>query len=198
MSNRDAGKRTRLVGLVAAIAAAAVLGLSGGMAFAQGGASATGTPAEMVASYNSLADAILAVKKTELNLVRAILATAHAHADIEMGRAQRALKSGDARAAQAAVEGVAAHVAELGTEGDAAVAAVRKRLLEGGHHHNAAGEAKGLYDEGFVVVTRAARQVFLDASRAIGQQAHAAKSEALEAEWKKVEAAYAGLMKTTP
>jgi len=186
------------VGLVAAIAVAIVALFSSAPAFAQGDAPSGVTPAELVSSYQTLADAILAVKKTETNLVRAILATAHAHAEIQVGRAQKAIKSGDARAAQAAVEGLATRVAELATEGDAAVAAVRKRLLEGGHHHNAEGEAKGVYDQGFVVVTRAARQIFLDASRAIGQQARAAKSEALEAEWKKVEAAYAGLMKTAP
>src|SRR6266571_5271584 len=115
------------------------------------------TPAEMVATYNTLADAILALKKTETNLVRSILAAAHGHAQAELGRAQKAVKAGDAKGARAAVEALAADVGQLGTEGDAAVAAVRKRLLEGGHHHHADEEAKGIYDQGYVMVTRAAK-----------------------------------------
>jgi len=169
--------------------------LCAGPAAAQSSAPSPATPAEMVATYQTLADAILAVKHTEANLVRSILSATHAHAQVELGRAQKAIKAGDAKAAQSAVENLAADVAQLGTEGDNAVAAVRKRLLEGGHHHNAAGEAKGIYDEGFVMVTRAAKQTFLDASRAIGQMARAPKEESLNAEWTKVQSTFSGLMK---
>lgn len=152
------------------------------------------TPPEMVATYNALADAILAVKRTEGDLVRSILAATQAHADVQFTRAQRAIGAGDAAAARTAVEALASDVAQLATEGDAAVAAVRKRLLEGGHHHNAAGEAQGVYDEGFVVVTRAAKQKLLEASRTIGQMAASPKADALGAEWQKVKTIYAGLM----
>jgi hypothetical protein len=156
---------------------------------------AAGTPAEMVTTYGSLADAILSVKATEANLVRSILSAGYAHAQVELGRARAAIKANDAKGAQSAIEGLASDVAQLGTEGDNAVAAVRKRLIEGGHHHNADGEAKGIYDEGFVVVTRAAKSAFLDASKALGQMARAPKAEALEAEWQKVQAAYSSIMK---
>jgi hypothetical protein len=114
---------------------------------------------------------------------------------VQLARAQKAIASGDAKAAQAAVEGLAAAVAQMGTEGDNAVAAVRKRLLEGGHHHNAAGEAQGIFDEGFVIVTRAAKAKLLESSRALGQLARSPKADALEAEWKKVQAVLAELMK---
>lgn len=182
------------------LCAAGMLAITARPSTAQGGSApapgpSTATPVEMVDTYNTLAQAILAVDKTETNIVRSILAAAYAHAHAELARAQRGLKAGDAKAARSAVEAMAAEVGQLGTEGDGAVAAVRKRLLKGGHHHNAAEEAKGLYDQGYVVVTRAAKQVFLDASRAIGQQAGAPKAESLEAEWKKVQAAYADLMK---
>jgi hypothetical protein len=149
----------------------------------------------MVATYESLADAILAVKKTEAGLVRSILGAAFAHAQVDMDRARKAIKAGDAMGSQTALESLAAVVGQLGTEGDNAVGAVRKRLLEGGHHHNASGEARGIYDEGYVVVTRAAKQAFLDASKAIGQLARAPKADALEVEWKKVEATWASLSK---
>jgi hypothetical protein len=157
---------------------------------------ATGTPPSMVATYNSLADAILAVKKTEDALVRSILGAAYAHANVELARARAAIKANDMKTAQAAIENLASDVAQIASEGDSAVGAVRKRLVEGGHHHHADGEAKGVYDEGFVVVTRTAKQAFLDASRSIGQMARAPKADALEAEWGKVEAAWKALMKT--
>jgi len=155
----------------------------------------SGTPAEMVATYNTLADSILAVKRTEENLVKSILAATFAHGQGTLARAQHAIAANDAKAAGAAVEALAADVAQLGTEGDNAVGAVRKRLLEGGHHHNAAGEAQGLYDEGYVVVTRAAKAKLLESSRTIGGMAAAPKADALAAEWKKVEGIVSGLIK---
>lgn len=154
---------------------------------------APGTPPEMVAAYDSLADGILALKRAEANLVRSILAAAHGHAQAELGRARKAIAASDGGATRAALEALAGDVAQMATEGDAAVGAVRKRLIEGGHHHHADGEAQGLYDEGYVVVTRAAKQRLLESSRALAQMAASPQAEALTAEWQKVEAVYAEL-----
>jgi hypothetical protein len=164
-------------------------------ASAQGSGPSPATPPEIVATYQSLADGILALKRTEENLCRSILAAANAHGHVELMRAQKAIAAGDAKAAQAAVEGLAAAVGQMATEGDNAVAGVRKKLLDGGHHHNAAGEAQGIFDEGFVIVTRAAKAKLLESSRAIGQMARAPTAEALEAEWKKVQPVVAELLK---
>lgn len=180
---------------VAAGALGAGLILLAGALPARAAEGAGETPSAMVASYKTLADAILAVKKTEANLVRSILTSAHERAQAEMGRARSALKGNDMKGAQAAIEDVAAAVGQIGSEGDSSVGAIRKRLLEGGHHHNADGEAKGIYDEGFVIVTKTAKAQFLDAAKAIGQIAKAPKADALESEWTKVEAAWAALMK---
>lgn len=160
-----------------------------GSAAAQARASAT--PTEMVAAYDALADVILAARKAERKLVLSLLGASYGHAQAELGRARQALKANDAAAAQAAVENLAAAVGQIGTEGDNAVAGVRKRLLEGGHHANAEGEAQGLYDDGYVVVTKAAKQAFLDSSKALAMLAREPKGEALDAEWKRVDAAWA-------
>lgn len=175
-----------LLGLAAALAS--------GPAAAQGNASPA-TPAEMVATYSSLADSILALKRTEEDLVRSIVAAANAQAQVELGRAQKAMAAGDAKTAQWALEALAADVGQIATEGDNSVGAVRKKLLDGGHHHNAAGEAQGIFDEGFVIVTRAAKTKLLESSRSIGQMARAPNADALEAEWKKVKAIVAELLK---
>jgi len=118
------------------------------------------TPQSSVDTYSSLADAILAVKHTEANFVRSML-DGHMHA------AHGAMMRGD-------VEAAAAHMALFANEGDNAIGGVRKRLLEGGHHHNADGEAKGIYEPGYVIVTIKAKQQVLEASAAMRK----AKTEA--------------------
>ena len=158
-------------------------------------AQAGGTPAEMVDTYSTLADSILGLKRTEENLVKSILAATVAHGHATLGRALAAVEKGDKGAAKTAVEALASDVGQLATEGDNAVGAVRKRLLEGGHHHNAAGEAQGIYDEGYVIVTRAAKAELLASSRAIAGMAAAPEAGALEAEFEKVKGIVAGLMK---
>jgi hypothetical protein len=149
------------------------------------------TPPEMVEAYDAVADAILAADKAEDKIVRAILAATYAHAQAELARARQALKDNDLGAARAAAENLAAAVGQIGTEGDNAVARVRKRLIEGGHHHNAAGEAQGIYDEGYVIVTKVAKQAFLESSKALAMLSREPKADALDAEWKRVEAAWA-------
>lgn len=117
------------------------------------------TPKSAVDTYDALADAILAVKRVEENFVRSML-------DGYRHGAEAFMKAGDFRNA-------AAEIALFANEGDNAIGGVRKRLLEGGHHHNADGEAKGIYDPGFVIVTREAKQQALAASAAL----RAAKTE---------------------
>jgi hypothetical protein len=155
---------------------------------AQGRAPAT--PPEMVAAYDALADTILGANKTEKKLVFSILSATYGHAQSELAKARQALKANDAAAARAAVENLATAVGQIGTEGDNAVAAIRKRLVEGGHFANVEGQKQGVYDEGYVVVTKAAKLAFLGPSQAIAKLASAPKADALEQEWKKVEAAW--------
>jgi hypothetical protein len=152
-----------------------------------------GTPTEIVAAYNSLATSILAVKQTEHDLVMAMLAGTYRHAESRI--TQALAKIGAGQPAKEDVEAAAALVSQLGYEGDNSVAAIRKRLLEGGHHHNAAGEQQGIYDEGFVIVTKELKKTFLDAAVAIGKMSANPTAPALTAEWDKVKAAWAKLQK---
>jgi len=151
----------------------------------------TATPRQLVETYDSLADAILAAKQTEWNLVHSILATTYSHAEGALQEARTRLEK--RQDAGAAVETLATLVSQLGNEGDAAVAGIRKRLLDGGHHHNAAGEAQGKYDPGFVIVTRDVKKALLDASKRIAQMAKSPTAAGLEAEWKQVESQFKSL-----
>jgi hypothetical protein len=151
---------------------------------------APATPKELVASYDALADTILGSHKTERKLVLSILASTYGHAQADAGKAKAALAKGDAAAATAATQNLATTVGQIATEGDNSVAAVRKRLLEGGHHANSEGEAQGVYEEGYVIVTKAAKKALLESSQAIAMMAKKPTAEALEAEWKKVEATW--------
>jgi hypothetical protein len=119
------------------------------------GAPTQETPQPMVSCYSSMADAILALKSTEAEFVRSLL-DGHLHA------ASAHAKRGDGARA-------AAEMALFANEGDNAIGGVRKRLVEGGHHHNAAGEAKGIYEAGFVIVTREAKKKALDAAAQMRQ-----------------------------
>lgn len=116
-------------------------------------ARAQGTPPTLVASYDSIADTILAVRQMEADFVRALL-DGHRHA------AEAYFKQGD-------YDKAAAEIALFANEGDNAVGGVRKRLIEGGHHHNAAGEQQGVFEPGFVIVTRQAKQQALAAASAL-------------------------------
>ncbi len=118
-------------------------------------AAAQKTPSYLVDSYDALADSILALRTAELGVVKSILARHQHAANVEM--------------LQGDWPEVAAQMALFANEGDNAVGGVRKRLLDGGHHFNATGEEQGRFDEGFVVVTRAARKKCLDLSSALRQ-----------------------------
>lgn len=183
-------------GLQSLVVASFVLAVAGVPAISAAQSASPSTPEEFVATYDSLATAILATKQTERNLVEAILSTTFAHANAARARAEGAIQSGDQQQAQAALEEVAGHVAQLANEGDNAVAAIRKRLVEGGHHHNAAGEKQGIYEPGFVIVTRSAKQKLLESSRTIAQLSRAPDKDALNQEWAKVNAIWEELSKT--
>ena len=152
----------------------------------------TGTPEQLVDTYRSLADTILGAKKTEWNLVSSILATTYRHAEGVVAQARAQMKAG--KPAKDELEKLATLVSQLGNEGDAAVGGVRKKLVEGGHHHHASEEQKGIYDEGFVIVTRAAKKVFLDAAGQFGKMAQTPGAANLDAEWQKVQKQYTELM----
>src|SRR5262249_50734944 len=125
------------------------------------------TPAEIVAAYNTLATSILSVKPPEHDPVMAMLAGTCRHAEAKV--MQAVAKLGASQPAKDDVEAAAALVSQLGYEGDHSVAAIRKRLLDGGFHHNSAGEAQGIYEEGFVIVTKELKKTFLESATAIGK-----------------------------
>jgi len=166
-----------------------IVGLCSGTAVAQHpgkSGSTTATPPSLVSTYSSLADTILGAREAEKNLVHAILATTYGHAQAALAAANTKLQA--KQDARAEIESLAALVAQLGNEGDASVAAVRKRLVDAGHHHHhhADDQNKDEYDEGFVLVTTAAKKAFLDASKEIGKLAASPNAAALDAQWQKV------------
>jgi hypothetical protein len=136
------------------------------------------TPAAMVASYESLADVILGVRQAERDFVTAML-------DQHMRRAKGLKNNGN-------WEGCAAEMALFANEGDNAIGGVRKRLLEGGHHFNAAGEEQGTFEPGYVVVTRQGKRKMLAASTAMRQ---AKDDAAREAAWNDFEGVAEKLLK---
>lgn len=124
------------------------------------------TRPSLTETYRALAQTILGAKKTESGLVKVML-------EYHAGAARRAAMEGKH-------EEAAAHMALFANEGDNAIGGVRKTLLEGGHHHNAEGEAKGIYEPGYVIVTKTAKAKALAASAAMQS---AADDAARKAAW---------------
>ena len=137
------------------------------------------TPAAIVTAYDALADTILSVREAEATFVAAML-DGHLHA------AKMLMARGDA-------EGAAAQMALFANEGDNGIGGVRKRLLEGGHHFNADGEEQGIYEPGYVIVTREAKKAILEASVALRK---AEGDEARSAAWEAFAAAAKPLLAT--
>jgi len=136
------------------------------------------TPDSMVRTYDAMADTILSLKRAEASFVRALL-------DEYRRGAEAAMKRSDWEAA-------AAEIALFANEGDNAIGGIRKRLVEGGHHHHAKAETEGIYDPGYVVVTRKAKQELLAASVALRRaQNEAARQEA----WKQFTALATDLLR---
>ena len=172
-----------------------LLGAHSGHAVAASGegGGAASTPAELVRAYDALADTILAVKRTESNMVRSILATTFGHAEAAFHMAKGKLQAG--QEGRKEIERLADLVAQIGNEGDARVAGIRKRLVDGGHHHNAVGEQQGVYDPGFVIVPREAKKSLLEAAGNIARLGASPDVTKLEAEWKSVVDQYRALQK---
>src|SRR5262249_52410490 len=98
------------------------------------------TPKSMASAYGALADTSLAANRTETEFIRSLLA-------VHYRGAEAFAKAGDA-------EHSAAEMALFASEGDNQIGGVRKRLLDGGHHHNAEGEAQGIFEQGYVIVKK--------------------------------------------
>lgn len=135
------------------------------------------TPDSVAAAYEALADTILSVRATELYFVAALL-DGHRHA------AEARMGNGD-------WTGAAAEISLFANEGDNAIAGVRKRLLEGGHHFNAEGEDQGVFEPGYVIVTREAKEELLGIAVALRQ---AQTDEARQQAWSDFEVLSAALL----
>jgi len=125
------------------------------------------TPASIAAAYDAMADTILSLRQTELTFVASLL-DGHRHA------AKARMKAED-------WEGAAAEIALFANEGDNSIGGVRKRLLEGGHHFNAEGEDQGIFEPGYVIVTREAKEKLLGLASSMRQ---AGTDEERKAVWK--------------
>lgn len=157
---------------------AVLLGAGAGFVGTSLAAKAAGpaTEPELVSAYGHLADVILGTRNSEESLVKAICADAYRQARTSLTAAKEAVGRGDRSAAGTSLERAASAVALIAEEGDRSVAAVRNRLLKGGHHHHANGEKEGAYDPGFVVITKVAKKALLERAGEIGKLAAGIKS----------------------
>jgi len=147
------------------------------VALCQPTAVAQETPPGMMSLYEALADTILSAKRAEAGFVRVVLEGHRdaARADFERGDYQRA----------------AANIALFANEGDNAIAGVRKRLVDGGHHHHASDEGTDAYDPGFVIVDKAHKASLLEMA---AQMRRAKNNRAARETWQSFDAAAEALL----
>lgn len=125
-----------------------VLAMTAGVAVAQE------TPKALVSAYSALADAIIAIDKAEEGFVRSLL-DGHRHGAKAHFMGER-------------FEMAAAEAILFANEGDNAIAGIRKRLLDEGHHHHSDDSGpESTYEPGFVIVTRVAKARILALAPAI-------------------------------
>ena len=135
------------------------------------------TPTRVVAGYDALADSILAMRVAESRFVASFL-DGHRRAAA-------------ARMTEGKWEACAAEMALFANEGDNAIGGVRKKLLQGGHHFNADGEEKGIFEPGYVIVTKQAKVDILAAAKAMRR---ASSDVDRQEAWKKFESIAADLL----
>lgn len=131
--------------------------------------------APLAAVYQELAGTILAANATEGALIHSILHAEHDAAIAALDRA--AAKGGTTKDLAEAAE----RIGDFATEGGAAIEPIRNRLLKGGHHHNSDDVgAEAAYDEGYVMVTRKAKQELLPIAKRAAKAGEAGSVDAAE------------------
>jgi hypothetical protein len=128
------------------------------------------------ATYEHLATAIIAIEATEDELVKSILLgyNAAAHGHLKAAVADEAGRRGH-------LEAAATVIADIASEGDKRIQAVRQRLSKAGHTHNTDADTK----EDYMFVNSKEKKEILALAKRVGQLgegAGAAEIKAVEGE----------------
>ena len=122
------------------------------------------------ATYEHLANAIIAIEATEDELVRSILIGYHSAAQAHL---KAAIRDEPGRAGH--LEAAAAEVANIANEGDKRIQSIRQRLAKAGHTHNTDVETKGDY----MFVTNREKKELLDVAAKVVKASANTEIEAL-------------------
>jgi hypothetical protein len=123
-------------------------------------------------TYENLANAIIAIEKTEDELVKTILVGYHADAVRHLRQAMR-----DDAGRKAHFEAAAAEISNIANEGDAPIRAIRQRLAQAGHTHNTDVETK----EDYMFVTNREKKELLAMAQKVAQMNADAQPDAIRA-----------------
>jgi len=123
------------------------------------------------ATYEALAEAIVAVRETETQLVKGILTHSYTNASRHLNAAMGA--EGAARARH--LEQAATSITDLANEGDKRIQAVRQRLLEAGHHHHTDAETQ----DDYIFIDSAEKKSLLDLATSVARLGGNATDEAI-------------------
>jgi hypothetical protein len=129
----------------------------GAFALGQGGDGSTAYDAQ-VATYESLAGAIIELEDAEDGLVKSLLR--HYHEE-----AQRHLKMAGSDSKENHFEAAAEQITNIANEGDKKVQAIRQRLAQAGHTHNTDESTK----EDYMFIDSKEKKQLVDLAKKVGQ-----------------------------
>ena len=132
------------------------------------------------ATYEHLAAAIIAIEATEDELVKSILLGYDAAA---RGRLKAAVADQPGRRAH--LEAAATLIADIASEGDKRIQAVRQRLSKAGHTHNTDADTK----EDYLFINSKEKKALLELAKRVGQMGENSSADDIKA----VDAELAGL-----
>jgi hypothetical protein len=124
------------------------------------------------ATYEHLATAIIAIEATEDELVKSILLGYNAAAQ---GRLKAAIA--DQAGRRAHLEAAATLIADIASEGDKRIQAVRQRLSKAGHTHNTDADTK----EDYLFVNSKEKKALLDLAKRVGQMGDGSSADDIKA-----------------
>jgi hypothetical protein len=124
------------------------------------------------ATYEHLATAIIAIEATEDELVKSILLGYSAAAQ---GRFKAAVR--DQAGRRGHLEAVATLIADIASEGDKRIQAVRQRLSKAGHTHNTDADTK----EDYMFINGKEKKVLVALAKRVGQMGDGSSADDIKA-----------------
>lgn len=184
-------KTTVLVSIaLAGIGGLAIAQMGGGSGGGRGGVAARAAMGvdPSAETYENLAEAIIALRKTEIGLIKGVLMHAEASAQMALTRATKAPEAEKRQVLEVA----AMQITNIANEGDKAIQAVRQRLTKAGHMHHSDAETQ----EDYIFIDGKEKKELLGLAQRVGKMGADAPAADIDKVKEELTAAFAKAIKS--